>query len=154
MTIGLSKRTHPVDWASSSHALCTDHKYTHQPTIMGNDVWIGHNVVIMEGVEIGHGAVIGINSVVTKSVEPYQIVAGNPAQPIRYRFNESIKTRLLKSEWWTKDLDDLKKLDYENADNFALAASSVAKKANYNKIKLNQVEVCVFNGGSENQQRT
>lgn len=58
-----------------------------RPTIIGNDVWIGHRVVLMAGVEIGNGAIIAAGSVVTKSVQPCAIVGGNPAKLIRYRFD-------------------------------------------------------------------
>lgn len=70
--------------------------------IIGNDVWIGANVSIMEGVTIGDGAVIGACSVVTKDIEPYNIVAGNPARFIRYRFRDQIGA-LLKIKWWDWD---------------------------------------------------
>lgn len=68
---------------------------------IGNDVWIGANSTILRGVIIGDGAVIGAGSVVTRSVPPYAIVAGNPAKIIKYRFEESIVERLLKIKWWT-----------------------------------------------------
>ena len=56
--------------------------------------------VILSGVEIGHGAVISAGAVVTKDVEPYSIVAGNPARRVRYRFEENDRRKLLKLEWW------------------------------------------------------
>lgn len=63
---------------------------TTQPlTIIGDDVWIGHAVTVMRGVEIGEGSIIASNSVVTKSIEPYSIVAGVPAKKIRMRFNDA-----------------------------------------------------------------
>ncbi len=69
-------------------------------TVIGNDVWIGNSVTIMPGVKIGDGAIIGTNSVVTKDVEPYSIVGGNPATPIRKRFDEQTIVLLLKIKWW------------------------------------------------------
>ena len=69
------------------------------PTV-GNDVWIGSNVVIYSGVHIGDGAVIAGQSVVTKSVPPYAVVAGNPAVIKKYRFNEQIIGKLLRYKWW------------------------------------------------------
>lgn len=69
-------------------------------TIIGHDVWIGNSVTIMQGIKIGHGAIIGTNALVTKDVEPYTIVGGNPAQPIRKRFDEETIAFLLKLEWW------------------------------------------------------
>ena len=77
--------------------------------IVGNDVWIGAQCVILSGVTIGHGAVIAANSVVTKDVPPYAIVGGSPAKIIRYRFDEEIVNRLLRLEWWHWDLDKIKR---------------------------------------------
>lgn len=141
VTIGQSKRTHPIDWASSSHALCTDHKHLPARTIIGNDVWVGDSAVIMEGVTIGHGAIIGRNAIVTKSVEPYQIVAGNPAKSIRYRFDEKIRKNLLESRWWELNLDDLKKLDYKQVALFIEKVDSIKKKAQYKKVLLHRHKI-------------
>lgn len=69
-------------------------------TVVGNDVWIGYNAVIMPGVTIGDGAVIASCSVVTKDVEPYTIVGGNPARDIRKRFSEEHIQTLLEVKWW------------------------------------------------------
>lgn len=69
-------------------------------TFIGNDVWIGHEALIMPAVSIGDGAIIASRSVVTKDVPPYSIVAGNPAKVIRYRFNEEIISILLEIKWW------------------------------------------------------
>lgn len=70
---------------------------------IGHDVWIGSNVTIAMGIEIGTGAVLASNSTVTKDVPPYAIVGGNPAKVIRYRFEESTIKRLLNSKWWKYD---------------------------------------------------
>lgn len=75
----------------------------HQPTLIGNDVWIGHRAMIMGGVTIGDGAVIGAGAIVTKDVEPYAIVGGVPARLIRKRFPDAIIARLLAYHWWEKD---------------------------------------------------
>ena len=69
-------------------------------TLIANDVWIGHDAIIMPGVKIGNGAVIGTRAVVTKDVPDYAIVGGNPAKLIRKRFNEETIERLLKISWW------------------------------------------------------
>lgn len=74
-----------------------------QRCVIGNDVWIGHGVTIMPGISIGTGAVIGSGAVVTKDVEPYQIVVGVPAHPIRKRFSEEVITQLLDIAWWDWD---------------------------------------------------
>ncbi len=68
--------------------------------VIGNDVWIGYEAVIMVGVTIGDGAVIGARAVVTKDVPPYTIVGGVPAKPIRRRFPEDVISDLLKIRWW------------------------------------------------------
>ena len=83
-------------------------------TVIGNDVWIGQNVTIMPGVKIDSGAIIAANSNVTKNVEPYTIVGGNPAKVIKKRFNDKVVDLLLKLEWWNWDeqkiFDNLEKL--------------------------------------------
>lgn len=75
---------------------------------IGNDVWIGANVIILPSVrKIGNGAIIGAGSVVTKDVEPYSVVAGNPAKFIKNRFKDSIIDSLEKSKWWELNYSDL-----------------------------------------------
>jgi chloramphenicol O-acetyltransferase type B len=69
-------------------------------TVIGHDVWIGSEAIIMPGVQIGHGAVIGTRALVTKDVEPYTIVGGNPAKPIRKRFDDAMISLLLEMAWW------------------------------------------------------
>lgn len=69
-------------------------------TIIGNDVWIGHEALIMPAVSIGDGAIIASRSVVTKDVPPYAIVAGNPAKVIRRRFDDKTVADLLEIKWW------------------------------------------------------
>jgi phosphonate metabolism protein (transferase hexapeptide repeat family) len=71
----------------------------HHVTI-GNDVWIGHGAIVMPGVSIGDGAVIGSGAVVTKDVEPYTIVGGVPARPIRERFPRDVAAALQAIAWW------------------------------------------------------
>lgn len=68
--------------------------------VIGNDVWIGYDAVIMAGVTIGDGAIIGTRAVVVKDVEPYSIVSGIPAKEIRKRFSPDIIARLRKLQWW------------------------------------------------------
>ena len=68
--------------------------------VIGNDVWIGYEAVILAGVTIGDGAVIGARTVVTKDVPPYTIVGGMPAKPIKKRFPQERIDTLLKIKWW------------------------------------------------------
>lgn len=89
----------------------------HRCTI-GHDVWIGHGAIVMPGVKVGTGAVIGSGAVVTKEVEPYTIVVGVPARPLRMRFPLEVAETLLASQWWEWDratlearFDDLLDLD-------------------------------------------
>lgn len=76
-------------------------------TVIGNDVWIGNGATIMQGVKIGDGAIIGTNSLVTKDVEPYTIVGGNPAKEIRKRFDEETIRLLLAVKWWEWDVQKI-----------------------------------------------
>lgn len=78
-------------------------------TILGNDVWVGTNAVILGGLTIGDGAVIGAGAVVTKDVEPYSIVVGNPAREIKKRFSDQIIASLLEIKWWDFPPDVLAK---------------------------------------------
>jgi len=75
--------------------------------IIQNDVWIATDVSILEGVVIGHGSIIGAKSVVTKDVEPYSFIAGNPATNKYYRFERRIREKLLKIEWWNWDEEEI-----------------------------------------------
>lgn len=79
-------------------------------TVVGNDVWIGQNSTILPGVHIGDGAIIGLNSVVTRDVLPYTIVAGNPAQTVRKRFDDELIDLLLKLKWWDKSIEEINAL--------------------------------------------
>ncbi len=76
-------------------------------TIIGNDVWIGYNATIMPGIKVGDGAIIATQSVVTRNVEPYSIVGGNPAKEIRKRFDESIIQELLDICWWDWEIEKI-----------------------------------------------
>ena len=77
--------------------------------VIGNDVWIGYEAVIMSGVKIGDGAIIGTRAVVTKDVPPYTIVGGVPAKPIRRRFDDETIKKLLALCWWNWDDEKIKR---------------------------------------------
>lgn len=79
-------------------------------TVVGNDVWIGQNATVLPGVHIGDGAIIGLNSTVASDVEPYTIVAGNPARLVRRRFDEELTALLLRLKWWEKPIAEIKAL--------------------------------------------
>ena len=75
--------------------------------VIGNDVWIGYEAVIMSGVKIGDGAIIGTRAVVTKDVPPYTIVGGVPAKIIRKRFDDDTIEKLLSIRWWDWDVEKI-----------------------------------------------
>ena len=85
----------PADWPHKGDML------------IGNDVWIGYGATLMPGVQIGDGAIIASQSVVTKSVKPYTVVGGNPAQVIRQRFNPGTIQTLLELQWWQWDVEKI-----------------------------------------------
>jgi chloramphenicol O-acetyltransferase type B len=76
-------------------------------TVIGSDVWIGSEAMIMPGITIGHGAVIGSRALITRDVEPYTIVGGNPAKTIKQRFCDEDIARLMEMAWWDWPLDDI-----------------------------------------------
>lgn len=79
-------------------------------TVVGNDVWIGQNATILAGVHIGDGAIIGCNSVVGSDIPPYTIAAGNPAKPVRKRFDDELIKLLLRFKWWDKSIEEINAL--------------------------------------------
>ncbi len=92
--------TYPFNvlWGTAKHY--AGHPKTKGDVVIGNDVWIGAEALILSGVTVGDGAVIGARAVVTKDVPAYAIVAGNPARLIKYRFERSQIERLLVEQWW------------------------------------------------------
>jgi virginiamycin A acetyltransferase len=72
-------------------------------TVVGNDVWFGHDALVMPGITIGDGAIVATRAVVTRDVPPYAIVGGNPAGVLRHRFDEATIARLLAVRWWDWD---------------------------------------------------
>lgn len=107
----LANYTFPIffdEWGLDAKDICDawDNK---GDTVIGNDVWIGYEAVIMPGVKIGDGAVIGTRAVVTKDVLPYTIMGGVPAKPIRRRFDDATVEKLEALRWWDWDEDRLKR---------------------------------------------
>jgi phosphonate metabolism protein (transferase hexapeptide repeat family) len=80
----------------------------YETVTIGHDVWIGTRAIVLDGITVGNGAVIAANSVVTKDVPPYAIVAGVPAKIIKYRFNDDKINKLNDSKWWELDLNEIK----------------------------------------------
>jgi len=107
---------HRTDWVSTFpfHFQANIFKNSKNPykksgdTIIGHDVWIGSEAMIMAGVTIGSGAVIASRAVVTKDVEAYAVVGGNPAEVIKYRFSDEEIEKLLKLKWWDWSEDRVK----------------------------------------------
>lgn len=79
-------------------------------TVIGNDVWIGQNALILPGTRIGDGAIIGANSVIGGNVEPYTVVAGNPAKVIKKRFDGELIDLLEEFKWWDKEVEEINSL--------------------------------------------
>jgi virginiamycin A acetyltransferase len=113
-----SSANHPMDGFSTypfftfgePWASCYESKWPNKgDTIIGNDVWLGHEAVIMPAVSIGDGAIIASRSVVTKAVPPYTIVGGNPAKVIRKRFDEETILSLLEIRWWDWPIEVINK---------------------------------------------
>jgi acetyltransferase-like isoleucine patch superfamily enzyme len=101
--------TYPFSWIWKSARGIQGHPKTKGDVIIGNDVWIGIEALILSGVKISDGAIIGARSVVTKDVPPYAIVAGNPARVIKNRFDDETINRLLKLQWWNWDDSKIEK---------------------------------------------
>ncbi len=76
-------------------------------TVIGNDVWIGYEAIIMPGIQVADGAIIAAKSVVTSNIAPYTIVGGNPAKPIRQRFDAAVIEALLAVAWWNWEIDKI-----------------------------------------------
>lgn len=124
---------HPIDWLSINEFQYHPNSFDWVPeyreikrldrtpemfqhVTVGNDVWSGHNVNVMPGVNVGDGAVLAAGAVVTKAVPPYAIVAGVPATVRRYRFPEKTIERLLRVKWWDLELSELSGLPFRDIE--------------------------------------
>ena len=100
--------------------------------VLGNDVWIGYEAVILSGVKIGDGAVIGTRAVVTKDVPPYTIIGGVPARPIRKRFSDEVISELLRIQWWNWPADRIRRnianIQSGNIDGLKLFGNTVCEE--------------------------
>ena len=105
---------HRADWVTTfpfpallPNSNIKDYGGTNGDVTIGSDVWICANVIILSGATVGHGAVLANGAVITKDVEPYSIVGGNPANFIKYRFDENTRQRLLSTQWWNLPEDTI-----------------------------------------------
>jgi phosphonate metabolism protein (transferase hexapeptide repeat family) len=116
----LGPTNHPIDRPSAHHFTYRAAMYdlgadddsvfewrADQPVTVGHDVWIGHGAIVLPGVTIGNGAVVGAGAVVADDVDPYTVVAGVPAEPIRRRFSPDVAERIEATEWWHWDHETL-----------------------------------------------
>ena len=129
---------HPVDWVSSSPVFYNDRRFeiwagtkpevplpsfteAPPPVTIGDDVWIGDQVTIRGGCQIGTGAVIAHSAVVTRDVPPFAVIGGVPAKVIRYRFDEDIRARMLVIAWWDYSPLDLHRFPINAPQDFVAA---------------------------------
>ena len=112
---------HRLDWTTTypfpalprlwpQAAGMTGHDTTRGDVVIGHDVWLGSQCMIMSGVTIGHGAVVAARAVVTRDVPPYAIVAGNPARIVRLRFDEARIAALVETAWWSRPRSEIARL--------------------------------------------
>jgi acetyltransferase-like isoleucine patch superfamily enzyme len=115
--VNMRGSAHPKEWLSS-HPFAYQNIYPQacsytppltfgpygRKTLIGHDVWIGSQAIILPGIAIGTGAIVGAGAVVSKDVPAYAVVVGNPARVVKYRFGPDLIERLLQSEWWTYNL--------------------------------------------------
>lgn len=125
VTIGQDRKSHPMTWLTSHSGLvglrqkvggAKPHHAGAAQTVIGHDVWIGMDVLIMDGVTIGTGAVVGAQSLVNKDVPPYAIVVGSPARVIGSRFDQATVDSLLASQWWNMPARELAELPIEDPE--------------------------------------
>lgn len=169
--VSIGAPEHPIDWVSS-HPIQYDgltwfsesehwtdfanpdlrwQGNSHR-TMIGNDVWIGRNVVVRQGVKVGDGAIIGANSFVNRDVPSYAIVAGQPARLIRYRFSEETRDTLLSLRWWDTMPPKGEKLRYDIPESFIERWQEL--RANGQLRRFEPKRYCVQNAGGSYKVQT
>lgn len=131
---------HRTDWVSTYPFPAFFEEARHIPDFevsrgdvtIGSDVWLCANCTILSGVTIGHGAVVATGSVVTRDVEPYAMVAGNPARVIRWRFDGETRQSLLQTEWWHWPVSEIKEITE------ILCSKNVDDLLTYSKNRINR----------------
>jgi chloramphenicol O-acetyltransferase type B len=99
--------TYPLPTMLAERAPIPQYGFSRGDVVIGNDVWLCSNSMVLSGVSIGHGAVVAAGAVVTSDVEPYSVVAGNPARHIKWRFDEPTRKALLGIAWWDWSIDEI-----------------------------------------------
>lgn len=141
VVIGQEKgaQAHPLNWVST-HPFQMEADVVPPPrqeiasTCIGHDVWIGRDVMIMEGVRVGTGAVIASRSLVTRDVPDYAIVAGSPARVLRYRHPPELASRLLASRWWEADIRSLHRLPLGDIEQFLQLINELPKANHFSCV--------------------
>lgn len=130
-------------WMSADLSLLKKEVLGRRPplVVVGNDVWIGRNVMIMRGITVGDGAIIAAGAVVTKDVPPYTVVGGVPAKMIKQRYNPELVDRLLESQWWQYDRQDLDGIPANDPD---AALDEIARRVEEGKLRPRPVSYQVY----------
>lgn len=140
--LGLDSHQHPTNWLSTSlFSQALSERYdkfrgTVSKISIGHDCWIARDAVIMDGVEIGNGAIVASRAVVTKNVPPYAIVAGVPARVIKFRFSQEIIHQLSLHEWWNIDAKILEGISFENISAAMQELNFHSNLANYEVLRI------------------
>ncbi|WP_455537662.1 CatB-related O-acetyltransferase [Terrisporobacter sp.] len=141
--VGIGIGNHPIDRTFTTplfyksdrglvKATTYDYKEKDGSVIIGNDVWIGYNAIILNSVTIGDGAIIAAGAVVTKDVEPYSIVGGVPAKVLKYRFSEEIRNEMIDKNISNLPIDNI----YKNIDEVDNVKNFI-EKYNSNELEMN-----------------
>lgn len=120
-SVKIGQGNHSKDYITTYQKISAkliNHSLNKEPSIIGNDVWCGANVVIMQGVSIGDGAIIGANSVVTNDIPDYAIVVGIPAKVIKYRFTQEIINIIKNTKWFDYDINKAEDIIKDLEENY------------------------------------